>query len=79
MPREWLKLLLRACRDEYGCRRAVWERQGHFCDFVGCEIDKDYFEAAQKRFKQQTSQMDILQQLEVTQDRHVYQSEMVLT
>jgi site-specific DNA-methyltransferase (adenine-specific) len=27
------------------------------CDFVGCEIDKDYFEAAQKRFKRETRQL----------------------
>lgn len=27
------------------------------CDFVGCELDKDYFEAAKKRFEQQTKQM----------------------
>lgn len=29
------------------------------CDFVGCEIDKDYFDAAQKRFKQLTAQTTI--------------------
>jgi len=28
------------------------------CDFVGCEIDKDYFEAAQKRFDKETRQID---------------------
>jgi site-specific DNA-methyltransferase (adenine-specific) len=28
-------------------------------DFVGCELDKDYFEAAQKRFKEQTAQTSI--------------------
>jgi site-specific DNA-methyltransferase (adenine-specific) len=27
------------------------------CDFVGCELDKDYFEAAQKRFKSETRQL----------------------
>jgi site-specific DNA-methyltransferase (adenine-specific) len=27
------------------------------CDFVGLEIDKDYFEAAQKRFKNETRQI----------------------
>jgi len=27
------------------------------CDFVGCEIDKDYFEAAQKRFEKETRQL----------------------
>lgn len=26
-------------------------------DFVGCELDKDYFEAAKKRFEQQTAQI----------------------
>ena len=29
------------------------------CDFVGIELDKDYFGAAQKRFEQQTAQMDM--------------------
>lgn len=29
------------------------------CDFVGIELDKDYFEAAQKRFEQQTAQLDM--------------------
>lgn len=28
-------------------------------DFVGCELDKDYYEAACKRFKEQTAQLDI--------------------
>lgn len=28
-------------------------------DFVGCEIDKDYFEAAKKRFEQQTAQLEM--------------------
>lgn len=28
-------------------------------DFVGCEIDRDYFEAASKRFKEQTMQQDL--------------------
>lgn len=27
------------------------------CDFVGCEIDKDYYDAAVKRFNDETSQM----------------------
>ena len=31
-------------------------------DFVGCEIDKDYYEAACKRFKEQTAQLDIFKQ-----------------
>lgn len=26
-------------------------------DFVGCELDKDYFESAKKRFEQQTAQL----------------------
>ena len=26
-------------------------------DFVGCELDKDYFEAAKKRFEQHTTQL----------------------
>lgn len=26
-------------------------------DFVGCELDKDYFDAAKKRFEQQTAQL----------------------
>jgi len=29
------------------------------CDFVGIELDKDYFDAAKKRFEQQTAQMDM--------------------
>lgn len=29
-------------------------------DFVGCEIDKDYYEAACKRFKEQTAQLSLL-------------------
>lgn len=31
----------------------------HF-DFVGCELDKDYYDAACKRFKEQTSQLRLL-------------------
>ena len=27
------------------------------CDFVGCEIDKDYFDSAQKRFDKETRQI----------------------
>ena len=27
------------------------------CDFVGCEIDEDYFKAAQERFNQETKQI----------------------
>lgn len=30
-------------------------------EFVGCEIDKEYFEAAQKRFKEQTAQKQLFQ------------------
>ncbi len=29
------------------------------CDFVGCELDADYFNAAQSRFKKETAQLDI--------------------
>ena len=29
------------------------------CHFVGIELDKDYYQAAQKRFEQQTAQMDM--------------------
>ena len=29
-------------------------------EFVGCELDKEYFDAACKRFKEQTAQMSIL-------------------
>lgn len=29
------------------------------CDFVGIELDKDYYEAAKKRFEQQTAQLDM--------------------
>ena len=28
-------------------------------DFVGCELDKDYYEAAKKRFEQQTAQLSM--------------------
>lgn len=28
-------------------------------DFVGCEIDKDYFDAQEKRFQEHTSQIDL--------------------
>lgn len=31
-------------------------------DFVGCEIDKDYYNAACKRFKEQTAQRDLFKQ-----------------
>ena len=30
-------------------------------DFVGCEIDKDYYDAACKRFKEQTMQQKLFQ------------------
>lgn len=30
-------------------------------DFVGCELDKDYYDAACKRFKEQTAQLQIFQ------------------
>jgi len=29
------------------------------CDFFGCELDKDYFEATQKRFKKETAQLSL--------------------
>jgi len=29
------------------------------CDFVGMEIDKDYYDAAVKRFEAETAQLDI--------------------
>lgn len=29
------------------------------CDFVGCELDKDYFDAASARFKKETRQIDM--------------------
>lgn len=32
------------------------------CDFVGCEIDKDYYEAAKKRFNNETRQVAIFNQ-----------------
>lgn len=31
------------------------------CEFVGCEIDKDYFNAAVERFKRETRQVDMFQ------------------
>ncbi len=27
------------------------------CDFVGCEIDEDYYEASKKRFNKETAQL----------------------
>ena len=30
------------------------------CDFVGCEIDEDYYKTACERFNQETKQMDLL-------------------
>lgn len=30
------------------------------CDFVGCEIDTDYFNAAKARFEKETAQLDML-------------------
>ncbi len=29
------------------------------CDFVGCEIDLDYYQAAKKRFNKETAQIDL--------------------
>lgn len=37
---------------------AIAAHYGGF-DFVGCELDKDYFEASQKRFYNETSQIDM--------------------
>lgn len=34
-------------------------------DFVGCEIDKDYFEAQEKRFQEQTAQENLFLQMEM--------------
>ena len=31
------------------------------CDFVGCEIDKEYFDAMMKRFKRETSQIALFE------------------
>jgi len=31
------------------------------CDFVGCEIDKEYFDAMMKRFKRETSQVALFE------------------
>lgn len=38
---------------------AIAAHYGGF-DFVGCELDKDYYEAAKKRFEEQTRQIDLL-------------------
>lgn len=32
------------------------------CDFVGCEIDKDYYDAAKERFNNETRQLSLLDQ-----------------
>ena len=39
---------------------AVAAHYGGF-DFVGCELDQDYFKAAQERFNKETAQIDIFQ------------------
>jgi len=31
------------------------------CDFVGCEVDKEYFDAMMKRFKRETSQIALFE------------------
>ena len=36
-------------------------------DLVGCELDKDYFDAGVKRFKQVTAQKDLFQEIEAAQ------------
>lgn len=35
------------------------------CDFVGCEIDEDYYNAAKKRFDNETRQTDMFEQKQV--------------
>jgi site-specific DNA-methyltransferase (adenine-specific) len=32
-------------------------------DYVGCEIDKKFFDNAEERFKQETSQLSLFQQM----------------
>jgi site-specific DNA-methyltransferase (adenine-specific) len=39
---------------------AIAAHYGGF-DFVGCELDEDYFKAAQARFEKETAQLDIFQ------------------
>jgi site-specific DNA-methyltransferase (adenine-specific) len=39
---------------------AIAAHYGGF-DFVGCELDQDYFKAAQARFDKETAQLDIFQ------------------
>jgi site-specific DNA-methyltransferase (adenine-specific) len=39
---------------------AIAAHYGGF-DFVGCELDEDYFKAAQSRFEKETAQLDIFQ------------------
>jgi site-specific DNA-methyltransferase (adenine-specific) len=36
-------------------------------DFVGCEIDKDYFEAEEKRYSDHVSQLDLIKPEEIQQ------------
>ena len=43
-------------------RIAAWDAG---LDFVGCEIDKDYFEAQEKRFQEQTAQENLFLQMEM--------------
>ena len=43
-------------------RIAAWDAG---LDFVGCEIDKDYFDAQEKRFKEHTAQENLFLQMEM--------------
>lgn len=43
-------------------RIAAW---GAGLDFVGCEIDKDYFDAQEKRFQEHTAQENLFLQMEM--------------
>ena len=42
---------------------AIAAHYGGF-DFVGCELDEDYYKAASERFDQETAQVDIFSELE---------------
>ena len=43
-------------------RIAAWDAG---LDFVGCEIDKDYFDAQEKRFQEHTAQENLFLQMEM--------------
>lgn len=43
-------------------RIAAWDAG---LDFVGCEIDKDYFDAQEKRFQEHTAQESLFLQMEM--------------